>query len=83
MADVLSSMVVSLLSIQNFHMSNLGDRLPHTLLKVYSAHKDKVDIKCMALLVGKHQQNQNLIYSSPALGTLNYDKIDVVCIVHL
>ena len=80
MVVVLSSMVVSLLSIQNFHMSNLGDRLPHTLLKVYSAHKDKVEIKCMGSFGGKHQQNQNFIYSSLALGSLNHDKVDIMCI---
>ena len=34
---------------------------PHTLLKVCSAHKDKVEIKCMGSVGGKkHQQDQNL-----------------------
>ena len=28
------------------------------------------------------QQSQNFIYSSLALGTLDHDKIDVMCIVH-
>ena len=32
--------------------------------------------------MGKHQQNQNFIYSSLAVGTLNHDKVDVLCIVH-
>ena len=45
-----------------------------------SAHKDKVEIKCMGSVGGKHQQNQNFIYSSLALGTLNHDKVDVMCI---
>jgi len=53
MAAVLSSMVVSLLSIQNFHLYNLGDQLPHTLLEVFSAHKDKVEIKCVGSVGGK------------------------------
>jgi hypothetical protein len=30
----------------------------------------------------KHQQNQNFIYSSLALGILDHDKIDVVRIVY-
>jgi hypothetical protein len=34
-------------------------------------------------LVGKHQHNQNFIYSSLAIGILNHDKIDIVCIFHL
>jgi hypothetical protein len=37
----------SLLPVQNFHLYNLGDQLPHTLLEVCSAHEDKVEIKCM------------------------------------
>jgi hypothetical protein len=32
--------------------------------------------------MGKHQQNQNFIYSSLALDTMNHDKVDVMCIVH-
>ena len=32
--------------------------------------------------MGKHQQNQNFIYSSLALSILNHDKVDVMCIVH-
>ena len=47
---------------------------PHTLLKVCSAHEDKVEIKCMGSIGGKHQHNQNFIYSSLALGTLDHDK---------
>jgi hypothetical protein len=31
--------------------------------------------------VEKHQHNQKFIYSSLALGTLNHDKVDVMCIV--
>ena len=30
----------------------------------------------------KHQHNQNFPYSSLTLGTLNLDKVDVMCIVH-
>jgi hypothetical protein len=28
---------------------------PHTLLEVCSTHKDKVEIKCMGSIGGKHQ----------------------------
>jgi hypothetical protein len=35
----------------------------------------------MGSIGGKHQQNQNFIYFSLALGTLNHDKVDVMCIV--
>jgi hypothetical protein len=35
-----------------------------------------------ALLVGKPQQNQNFTYFFLALGILNHDKVDVMCIVH-
>ena len=35
------------------------------------AHKDKVEIKCMGSIGGKHQQNQNFIYSFLTLATLN------------
>jgi hypothetical protein len=40
------------------------DKPLHTLLEVCSACKDKVEIKCMGSVGGKHQQNQNFIYSS-------------------
>ena len=60
----------------------MEDRLPHTLLEVCSAHKDKVEIKCMGSVGGKHQQNQNFIYSSLALGTLNHDRVNVMCIIY-
>ena len=31
---------------------------------------------------GKTQQNQNFIYSSLALGTLNHDRANVMCIIY-
>jgi hypothetical protein len=43
----------SLLPVQNFLLYNLGDQLPHTLLKVCFAHEDKVEIKCMGSIGGK------------------------------
>ena len=66
----------------NFHLYNLEDRFPHTLLKVCSAHRDKVEIKCMCSVGGKTPTKPKLIYTSLTLGTLNHDKIDVMCIVH-
>ena len=33
----------------------------NTLLEVCPAHKDKVEIKCMGSVGGKHQPNQNFI----------------------
>ena len=47
-----------------------------------SAHKDKVEIKCMGSVGGKTPTEPNFIYSSLALGSLNHDKVDVMCIVH-
>jgi hypothetical protein len=32
--------------------------------------------------VEKHQQNQNFIYPSLALSTLDHDSVDVMCIIH-
>ena len=45
------------------------------MLEVCPAHKDKVEIKCMGSIGGKHQQNQNFIYSFLSLGTLNKIKL--------
>jgi hypothetical protein len=51
----LSSMVVSLLSNSELPLVEFGDQLPHTLLEVCSAHKEKVEIKCIGSVGGKHQ----------------------------
>ena len=48
---------------------------PHTLLEVCPAHKTRQRSSAWALLVGEHQQNQNFIYSSLSLGTLNNMKL--------
>ena len=58
-----------------------GSALPH-LLKVCSAHKDRVEIKCMGSVGGKTPTKPKLIYSSLTLGTLNHVKVHVMCIVH-
>ena len=81
MAGVLSSMVVSLLSNSELPLVEFGGSTLHTLLEVCSAHKDKVEIKCMGSVGGKHQQDQNFIYSSLAFGTLNHDRANVMCII--
>ena len=47
MVGVLSSMVVSLLSNSELTLVEFGGSTPYTLLEVCSAHKDKVEIKCM------------------------------------
>ena len=51
---------------------------PHTLLEVCSAHKDKVEIKCMGSVGGKTPTEPKLFFSS--LGTSNHVTVDVMCI---
>ena len=82
MVGVLSSMVVSLLSNSKLSLVEFGESIPPHLLEVCSAHKDRVEIKCMGSVGGKTQQNQNFIYSSLALGTLNHDRANVMCIIY-
>ena len=48
---------------------------PHTLLEVCHAHSIRQRSSAWALLVGKHQQNQNFIYSPLTLGTSNKIKL--------
>ena len=58
-----------------------GGSTPHTLLKVCSAHKDKVEIKCMGSVGGKTPIEPKLyllFFSSP--GTSNHVTVDVMCI---
>ena len=52
MVGVLSSMVVSLLSNSELTLVEFGGSTPYTLLEVCSAHKDKVEIKCMGSVGG-------------------------------
>jgi hypothetical protein len=50
--------------------------------KVCSAHNDKIEIKCMGSVGGKTPIEPKLyFFSFLALGTLNHDKVDVMCIV--
>jgi hypothetical protein len=59
-----------------------GGSTPLYLLKVCFAHNDKVEIKCMGSVGGKTPtEPKHYIFSFLALGTLNHDKIDVMCIV--
>ena len=53
---------------------------PH-LLEVCSAHKDRVEIKCMGSVGGKTPIEPNLyLFISLALGTSNHVIVDVMCI---
>ena len=52
---------------------------PH-LLEVCSAHKDRVEIKCMGSIGGKTPTEPKLIYSSLTLGTSNHVMVDVMCV---
>jgi hypothetical protein len=55
MVAFLSSMVVSLLLNLELPLVEFRGSTPHTLLEVCSAHKDKVEIKCIGSIGGKHQ----------------------------
>jgi hypothetical protein len=56
----------------------IGRWIPPHLLKVCSAHKDKAEIKCIGSVGGKTPQNQNLIHTSLAIGTLNMIRL-ILC----
>jgi len=48
---------------------------------VYSAHKDKVEIKCMGSVGGKTPIKPKLyLFFSLTLGTSNYVTVDIMCI---
>ena len=57
-----------------------GSTTPH-LLEVCSAHKDRVEIKCMGFVGGKTPTEPNLyLFFSLALGTSNHVIVDVMYI---
>ena len=61
---------------RTFTCRNLGnDYLPALCFKCVLLIKTRYRSSAWALLVGKHKQNQNFIYSSLALGTLNKMKL--------
>ena len=66
MVGVLSSMVVSLLSNSELTLVEFGGSTPYTLLEVCSAHKDKIEIKCMGSVGGKTpiEPKHYLLFSS-------------------
>ena len=68
-------MVVSLLSNLELPLVEFGGSTPHTLLEVCSAHKDKVEIKCMGSVGEKTPIEPKLYYSSLTIGTLNMIKL--------
>jgi hypothetical protein len=53
MVAVLSSMIVSLLSNSELPLVEFRGSTPNTLLEVCSAHKNKVEIKCIGSVGGK------------------------------
>ena len=57
-----------------------GVSTPPHLLKVCSAQKDMVEMKCMGSVCGKTPTEPKLIYSSLTLGTSNHVTVDVMCI---
>ena len=59
-----------------------GGSTPHTLLEVCSAHKDKVEIKCMGSIGGKTPTEPKLylLLFFSNLGTSNHVIVDVMCI---
>ena len=63
-------------------LQKLGDRLtsPTLCLKCVLLIKTRQRSSAWALLVGKHQQNQNFIYSSLTLGTWNKMKL-ILCVL--
>ena len=59
----------------------MGDQLPHTLLEVCSAHKNKEEIKCMGSVGGKTPTEPKLyLLFFSSLGTSNHVIVDVICI---
>ena len=57
-----------------------GGSTPRHLLEVCSAHKDRVEIKCMGSVGGKTTTEPKLIYSSLTLGTSYHVTVDVIFI---
>ena len=59
------------------------DELLHTLLEVCPAHKDKVEIKCIGSAGGKTPIEPKLYLFFSNLRHIEYDRVDVMCFVHL
>ena len=55
-----------------------GGSTPPHLLEVCSAHKDRVEIKCIGSVGEKTPTEPKLIYSSLTLGTSNHVTVDVM-----
>ena len=56
---------------------------PHTLLEMCLAHKTRWRSSAWALLVGKHQQNQNFYLFFSNLRHIEQNEVDVMCFVQL
>ena len=59
-----------------------GGSTPPHLLEVCSAHKDRVEIKCMGSVGGKTPTEPKLYSFFSSLWHVEYDKVDVMCLVH-
>ena len=55
----------------------------HTLLEVCPAHKGKVEIKCMGSVGGKTPTKPKLYLFFSNFRHFEYDKVDIICFVHL
>jgi hypothetical protein len=60
----------------------IGRLIPPHLLKVCSAHKDKVEIKCMGSVGGKTPIEPKLYPFFSNLRHIEHDKVDIMYIVH-
>ena len=56
---------------------------PHTLLEMCPAHKTRWRSSAWAMLVGKHQQNQNFYLFFSNLRHIEQNEVDVMCFVQL
>ena len=76
-------MVVSLLSNSELTLVEFGGSTPYTLLEVCSAHKDKVEIKCMGSVGGKTPTEPKLYLLFSSLRHIEQEEVDVMCCVQL
>ena len=64
--------------LELFTCRNLGNRLiPHSLLEVCPAHKDKVEINCMGSVGGKTPTESKLYLFFSNLRHIEQDEVDV------
>ena len=56
-------------------MESRSCKTPPCFVPSVPAHRDKAEIKCMGPVGGKHQQNQEYIYSSLSLSIVSKTKL--------